>query len=309
MSAERPETTACRRRLEGCSPGASRPPRGADPPRAEGAWPPLAFAGAVALLFVAASWFGLWLFAPPLARLVALVLFALALLAALARSSGCAGRDARARWPGSTATPESRIARRRRSSTRSPTTRTRSPARSGRCTRRGSPARSRRLASRRPPRAWPSATPTRCASPRRCSPSRRRSRPARSSIAGFAAAFDWRGGDANAAAAGSRIDAWIDPPPYTGRRRWSSISKPRTRDADGFRGFDARRARRPRGGRDAGRGADQPGRAEGGRDLRPRRRSGAAPSTATARRRSCAAARRPPRSRSRSRRPESRPSS
>ena len=28
----------------------------------------------------------------------------------------------------------------------------------------------------------------------------------------LAAAFDWRGGDATLAAAGSRIDAWIDPP-------------------------------------------------------------------------------------------------
>ncbi|MBV8464100.1 MAG: DUF4175 family protein, partial [Acidimicrobiales bacterium] len=33
----------------------------------------------------------------------------------------------------------------------------------------------------------------------------------------FAAAFDWQGGDAAAAAAETRIDAWIDPPPYAGR--------------------------------------------------------------------------------------------
>ena len=33
----------------------------------------------------------------------------------------------------------------------------------------------------------------------------------------FAAAFDWRGGDAALTAAESRIDAWIDPPPYAGR--------------------------------------------------------------------------------------------
>ncbi len=36
-------------------------------------------------------------------------------------------------------------------------------------------------------------------------------------MAGFAAAFDWRGGDAALTAAESRIDAWIDPPPYAGR--------------------------------------------------------------------------------------------
>ena len=33
----------------------------------------------------------------------------------------------------------------------------------------------------------------------------------------FAAAFDWRSDAAVAAMAASRIDAWIDPPPYAGR--------------------------------------------------------------------------------------------
>jgi uncharacterized protein (TIGR02302 family) len=59
----------------------------------EGLWPPLAFAGAVALLFVAASWFGLWFEAPPYARLAALALFGLAFLAAL-------WPLIRLRWPG-----------------------------------------------------------------------------------------------------------------------------------------------------------------------------------------------------------------
>ena len=59
----------------------------------EDLWPPLAFAGAVALLFVAASWFGLWFQTPPLARAIALGLFGLALLAALAPL-------VRLRWPG-----------------------------------------------------------------------------------------------------------------------------------------------------------------------------------------------------------------
>jgi uncharacterized protein (TIGR02302 family) len=49
----------------------------------EDLWPPLAFAGVVVVLFVAASWFGLWFATPPLLRLVALAAFALALLAAL----------------------------------------------------------------------------------------------------------------------------------------------------------------------------------------------------------------------------------
>ena len=33
----------------------------------------------------------------------------------------------------------------------------------------------------------------------------------------FAAAFDWRGGDQSVVSAESRIDAWIDPPTYSGR--------------------------------------------------------------------------------------------
>jgi len=49
----------------------------------EGVWPPLASAGVVVLLFAAASWLGLWFETPPYARLVGLVAFGLAILAAL----------------------------------------------------------------------------------------------------------------------------------------------------------------------------------------------------------------------------------
>src|ERR1700690_1265274 len=59
----------------------------------EDLWPPFAFAGAVALLFAAASWLGLWISTPPWARLAALVLFALALVAALSPLLWL-------RWPG-----------------------------------------------------------------------------------------------------------------------------------------------------------------------------------------------------------------
>ena len=59
----------------------------------EALWPPLAFAGAVIVLFVAASWFGLWFQAPPYARLAALALFGLAVLASLYPL-------VRLRWPG-----------------------------------------------------------------------------------------------------------------------------------------------------------------------------------------------------------------
>jgi len=59
----------------------------------ERAWPPLVWALAVAALFLALSWFGVWLIAPRLMRVGGVVLFALALLAALAPL-------VRLRWPG-----------------------------------------------------------------------------------------------------------------------------------------------------------------------------------------------------------------
>ncbi|HVV94114.1 MAG TPA: TIGR02302 family protein [Hyphomicrobiales bacterium] len=49
----------------------------------EAAWPPLATAGAVALLFLALSWLGLWPHLPPWARIAGVVLFALGIAAAL----------------------------------------------------------------------------------------------------------------------------------------------------------------------------------------------------------------------------------
>jgi len=58
----------------------------------ETVWPPLAWAGTVVLLFLAASWLGLWFVTPRPARLVGLILFALALAAALAPLL-------RSRWP------------------------------------------------------------------------------------------------------------------------------------------------------------------------------------------------------------------
>lgn len=50
----------------------------------EDAWPPLSWASAVVLLFLAVSWFGLWYETPRLARFIGLVAFGLALLFALA---------------------------------------------------------------------------------------------------------------------------------------------------------------------------------------------------------------------------------
>ena len=57
----------------------------------------------------------------------------------------------------------------------------------------------------------------RSASAWRCSPSRRQSSAGPETYGRLAAAFDWRSDAAIAAAATSRIDAWIDPPPYAGR--------------------------------------------------------------------------------------------
>jgi uncharacterized protein (TIGR02302 family) len=65
----------------------------------ESLWPPLAYAGVVVVLFAAASWFGLWFATPPLARLITLALFALALLAALSPLLWV-------RWPGRARTLE-----------------------------------------------------------------------------------------------------------------------------------------------------------------------------------------------------------
>ena len=63
----------------------------------------------------------------------------------------------------------------------------------------------------------------------------------------LAAAFDWRGGNAALADAGSRIDAWIDPPPYAGRPPVViDVAAGRAADAHSVRGLGPRRARRRR---------------------------------------------------------------
>ncbi|MFY9969208.1 MAG: DUF4175 family protein, partial [Roseiarcus sp.] len=59
----------------------------------ERAWPPLVWALAVAALFLAISWLGVWVYAPRALRIGGVVLFALALIVALAPL-------VRLRWPG-----------------------------------------------------------------------------------------------------------------------------------------------------------------------------------------------------------------
>ncbi len=180
-------------------------------------WPPIVAALGVAILFLAVSWFGAWIFAPRIVRIVGVALFALGLMAALLplirlrwppardvaarldRDSGAAHRPAtslsdslanaddpmaRALW----AAHQARLARAVES------------------LKVGPPA--PRMAERDPfalrfgvaMMAFAAAV-----------------------IAGpelygrLAAAFDWRGDDAALAAAVSRVDAWIDPPAYSGR--------------------------------------------------------------------------------------------
>src|SRR3978361_1293272 len=58
----------------------------------EDAWPPLSWASAVVLLFLAVSWLGLWYETPRPARFVGLIAFGVALLLALAPL-------VRLRWP------------------------------------------------------------------------------------------------------------------------------------------------------------------------------------------------------------------
>ena len=66
----------------------------------ERVWPPLVFALAVAILFLAASWAGAWQFAPRGLRIAGVMLFALAAGAALSpllRLRRAAARDVLAR--------------------------------------------------------------------------------------------------------------------------------------------------------------------------------------------------------------------
>ena len=99
-----------------------------------------------------------------------------------------------------------------------------------------------------------------------------------------AAAFDWRGGSAAAAAA--RLDAWIDPPAYTGKPPiLLDVSPQAGGDAKTRRagGLDPRRARRGERDRGPRRGrADAARERQAPRARRARRSSAAGPFAATA---------------------------
>jgi uncharacterized protein (TIGR02302 family) len=183
----------------------------------ERAWPPLVWALAVAALFLALSWFGVWLIAPRLMRVGGVVLFALALLAALAPL-------VRLRWPGARDIT-ARLDRDAGADHRPATSLADSLANDQ------DPV-ARALWAEHQARLARAVEAIRVAPPApgmaERDPYALRFGAALLAFAaavaagpelynGFASAFDWRGGGAFAAAAGSRIDAWIDPPPYAGR--------------------------------------------------------------------------------------------
>jgi uncharacterized protein (TIGR02302 family) len=183
----------------------------------ERAWPPLVGALAVAVLFLAVSWLGLWLFAPRALRIGGVVLFALALLAALAplvRLRWPAARDIAARLDrdaGVEHRPATSLAD-ELANDQDPVTRALWAAHKARL--------ARALASVRVAAPAPGMA--------RRDPYALRFAVALIAFAAavaagpelygrFSAAFDWRGGEPGAVASGSRIDAWIDPPAYAGR--------------------------------------------------------------------------------------------
>jgi uncharacterized protein (TIGR02302 family) len=184
----------------------------------ERVWPPLVFALAVAILFLAASWVGAWQFAPRVLRIAGVILFAIAAgvaLSPLLRLRRPAARDVLTRLD-----RDSKVSHRPASSLAD------SLANDD-----GDPGTQALWATHRA-RLEREVDAIRVSPP---SPGMADRDPyalrfavamlafATAVIAGpemygrFASAFDWRSNEAVAAAAASRIDAWIDPPPYAGR--------------------------------------------------------------------------------------------
>ena len=183
----------------------------------ERAWPPLIWGLAVAILFLAVSWLGVWLFAPRALRIAGVALFTLGLVAALApilRLRWPAARDVQARldrdsgevhhpatsFADTLANDRDQVAQALWVEHRARLEQSVAAIRIAR------PA--PRMAERDPYALRFAAVLLAFAAAAAAGPEL---------FGRFAAAFDWRGGDAAAAAAESRIDAWIDPPPYAGR--------------------------------------------------------------------------------------------
>jgi uncharacterized protein (TIGR02302 family) len=184
----------------------------------ERAWPPLVWALAVTILFFGVSWLGLWLSAPRELRIAGVALFvvaALAALAPLARLRWPAGRDIAARLDRDASAahrPATSLADSLANEHCDSGTRALWEAHRARLAREVESIRlappAPRMAERDPYAIRFGVALLAFAAAVAAGPE----------IYGrFAAAFDWRGADPGAAAAASRIDAWIDPPPYSGR--------------------------------------------------------------------------------------------
>ncbi len=184
----------------------------------ERVWPPLVFALAVLILFLAASWAGAWQFAPRAFRVAGVVLFALGAgvaLSPLMRLRRPAARDVLARLDRDAKVshrPASSLADSLANDDGDPGTQALWAAHRARLEREVDAIRVSRPSPRmaeRDPYALRFAVAMLAF--------------AAAVVAGpemygrLAAAFDWRSDEAVAAVAASRIDAWIDPPPYAGR--------------------------------------------------------------------------------------------
>ena len=184
----------------------------------ERVWPPLVFALAVVILFLAASWLGVWQFAPRSFRIAGVVLFAVACgiaLAPLARLRRPAPRDVLARLDrdaGANHRPASSLADSLANDDGDPGTQAMWAAHRARLERAVDAIRvappSPRMAERDPYAIRFGVALLAFAAAVAAGPE---------TYGRLASAFDWRSDEAIAAAAASRIDAWIDPPPYAGR--------------------------------------------------------------------------------------------
>jgi uncharacterized protein (TIGR02302 family) len=184
----------------------------------ERVWPPLVFALSVAILFLAASWAGAWQFAPRAVRIAGVVLFALGAgvaLSPLVRLRRLATRDVLARLDRDAKVshrPASSLADSLANDHGDPGTEALWAAHRSRLERevdaiRVSPP-SPRMAERDPFALRFGVALLAFAAAVVAGPEM---------YGRFASAFDWRSDEAQAAVAASRIDAWIDPPPYAGR--------------------------------------------------------------------------------------------
>ncbi len=183
----------------------------------ERAWPPIVWGLAVTILFLTVSWLGLWIFAPHTLRIAGVALFAFGLIAALAplvRLRWPAARDIQARLDrnsGEAHHPATSFAD-TLANDRDPVARALWAEHRARLERSVDAIRiarpSPRMAERDPYALRFAAALLAFATATAAGPEL---------YGRLAAAFDWRGGDTAAATTESRIDAWIDPPPYAGR--------------------------------------------------------------------------------------------